>query len=233
MKIAILSDIHANLEALEAIDDSWDLLWVLGDLVNYGPNPSEAVDFVRDHAKIIVSGNHDYAIANGVDPRCSAPFREMASAMQEYTQSVLSDNQKAFLRRLPQTARAVAGGRHFFLCHAAPSNPLYAYLSQDAPEWAAEAAAAEADIILAGHTHIPCDRAIGGLRMVNPGSVGQAKHGRSEACYAVWDDGVISFRSRAYDVEKTVRKLSALPIEQRIRTALADTLREGRGPAVA
>ncbi len=164
--------------------------------------------------------------------RCSAPFREMARAMQEYTESVLSEDRKSFLRQLPQTARASAGGRRFFLCHATPSDPLYAYMPKDASEWAAEAATADADFILAGHTHNPFILNAAGLQVANPGSVGQPKHGRPEACYALWEDGVFTFRSHAYDVEKTVSKLRALPIEPRISRALAETLMTGRGPAV-
>jgi protein phosphatase len=67
-------------------------------------------------------------------------------------------------------------------------------------------------------------------RIVNPGSVGQPKHGSCEACYAVWEDGNITLKSRPYDVERTVGRLLALPIDQGIRNQLADVLRSGSPP---
>ncbi len=110
MRIAIISDIHGNLEALKAVTLPCDELWVLGDLVNDGPNPCEVVEFVRRNASLVVRGNHDHAIGFGVDSRCSAAFREMARAMQVYSESVLNDGQKAFLRELPLTAQLTVIG---------------------------------------------------------------------------------------------------------------------------
>src|SRR6185437_6640555 len=103
MKIALISDIHGNIEALTSLPETFDELWVLGDLVNYGPNPAEVVDFVREKASLVVRGNHDYAVGFGEDPRCSQPFREMAEATMQYTNSVLSRSQKEFLRDMPLT----------------------------------------------------------------------------------------------------------------------------------
>ena len=62
MRISIISDLHANLEALSALPRDYDELWVLGDLVNYGPNPAEIIDFVRSHASMIIRGNHDHSV---------------------------------------------------------------------------------------------------------------------------------------------------------------------------
>ncbi|MBI4876652.1 MAG: metallophosphoesterase family protein [Acidobacteria bacterium] len=230
MKIAIFSDIHGNLEALQSIVESWDELWVLGDLVNYGPNPVEVVDFVRRNAALAVRGNHDHAVGAAEDPRCSAAFREMAQAMKGYTESLLSDDQKAYLRRLPITAQRAVGGQRYFLCHAVPSDPLYRYCPADPALWKPEAAAANADVVLAGHTHLPFVMNLGARRVVNPGSVGQPKHGAPEACYAIWEDGVLSLRSCRYPVEKTVRKVLGLPLDLRIRRQLADVLATGLSP---
>ena len=230
MKIAILSDIHGNIEALKSVAESWDELWVLGDLVNYGPNPAEVVDFVRQNAAAVVRGNHDHAIGDGEAPRCSPRFREMAQAMQAYTESVLSDRQKAYLRQLPLSAQVEADGRRFLLCHAVPSDPLFKYGPADAAFWTPEAAAVTADILLVGHTHLPFVMDLGAQRVVNPGSVGQPKHGAPEASYAMWEDGVITLRSCRYPVEETVRKVFALPIDMRIRRELAEVLATGALP---
>src|ERR1035441_7738799 len=139
MKILIVSDIHANLEALQAVlAESHDELWVLGDLVNYGPNPCEVVELIRSHASLVVQGNHDYAIGNGSDPRCSIAFREMARAIGEYTEPLLNADQKAFLCSLPPTAARTIDGSRFFLCHATPTEPLFKYCPDDPARWAPE-----------------------------------------------------------------------------------------------
>jgi putative phosphoesterase len=233
MKIVILSDIHGNIEALRAITEPCDELWVLGDLVNYGPNPAEVVDFVRRNAALVVRGNHDHAIGTGEDPRCSAAFREMARAMQSFTEPVLSRDERAYLRQLPRTARRSVDGREFFVCHATPSDPLFDYCPPDSARWASEANAAKADIVLVGHTHLPFVLECGSKRVVNPGSVGQPKHGTPEASYAVWEDGIISLRSRPYPVEDTIRKVLALPVDTSLKTQLADVLRAGAPPVRA
>src|SRR5467141_1203249 len=101
MRILIISDLHANAEALLALPQDYDELWVLGDLVNYGPNPVETIDFVRSRASMIVRGNHDHSVGFGVDCGCSPRFRTMAEATRCYTASLLSDADKQFLRDLP------------------------------------------------------------------------------------------------------------------------------------
>ncbi len=230
MKIAIFSDIHGNLEALKSVAEPWDELWVLGDLVNYGPNPAEVVDFVQQNAAVVVRGNHDHAVGAGEDPRCSPAFREMAQAMQSYTESVLSHEQKVYLRGLPRSAQMEAGGQRFFLCHATPSDPLFKYGPAKPAFWAPETAAVSADVLLVGHTHLPFVMDLGAKRILNPGSVGQPKHGAPEACYAVWEDGAITLKSYRYPVAETVRKVIALPIDIRIRRELAGVLESGAPP---
>jgi protein phosphatase len=231
MKLLIVSDIHANLEALEAVlADSHDELWVLGDLVNYGPNPGEVVDLIRRNASLVVQGNHDYAVGNGVDPRCSTAFLEMARAMRNYTEPLLSLDRRAFLRSLPRTAARTIDGCRFFLCHATPTEPLYTYRPAEPALWAPEIGDLQADIVLTGHTHLPFTMNLDGVRIVNPGSVGQPKHGVPVACYAIWEDGHLSLRSCPYPVEETVRKVLSLPVPMEIRSQLAAVLRTGSPP---
>jgi protein phosphatase len=229
MKILIVSDIHANLEALQAVlAESHDELWILGDLVNYGPNPSEVVELVRWHASLVVQGNHDYAVGNGSDPRCSNAFREMARAMQGYTEPLLNADQRAFLSSLPRTAARTIDGYRFFLCHATPAEPLFQYCPAEPARWAPEIEGLQADIVLAGHTHLPFTMNLEKLRIVNPGSVGQPKHGAPMACYAVWDDGRLSLRWCRYPFEETVKKVCALPVPMEIRSQLAAVLLAGK-----
>ncbi|MGD0772228.1 MAG: metallophosphoesterase family protein [Candidatus Solibacter sp.] len=228
MKLLIVSDLHANLEALQAVlAESHDELWVLGDLVNYGPNPREVVDLVRTHASLVVQGNHDYAVGAGSDPQCSSAFREMARAMQSYTEPLLDADRRAFLHGLPRTAARTVGGHRFFLCHATPAEPLFRYCPAEPAPWASEIAGVQADIVLTGHTHLPFTMSLGERQIVNPGSVGQPKHGAPMACYALWEDGILSLQSRPYPVEETVRKIFSLPVPKEIRSQLAAVLRRG------
>jgi len=227
MKIAIISDLHGNLEALNALPQDYDELWVLGDLVNYGPNPSEVVDLVRRNATVVVRGNHDHAIGYGVDPQCSAAFRAMAEATGAYTNSVLTAGQKKYLGLLPLYAERVIDGSRFYLCHAVPSDPLYSYCRGDSVRWEQEAAGFPACTFFAGHTHLPFTLRFGDHQVVNPGSLGQAKHGEPRACYAVWEDGCVDLRSYGYPVEETVRKVMAMPVPEGIRKSLAEVLLGG------
>src|ERR1035437_7538155 len=231
MKLLIVSDIHANLEALQAVlAESHDELWVLGDLVNYGPNPSEVVDLVRRNASLVVQGNDDYAVGGASDPQCPSAFREMARAMQNYTEPLLNADQRALLHGLPRTAARTIDGCRFFLCHATPTEPLFQYSPSEPAQSPSEVAGVQADIVLTGHTHLPFVMTLGKQRIVNPGSVGQPKHGAPRACYALWENGSLSLQSRPYSVEDTVRKIFSLPVPMEIRSQLATVLRSGSSP---
>ena len=121
------------------------------------------------------------------------------------------------------------GGFRFLLVHATPADPLFQYC-RDPQRWPAQVRGVEADILLAGHTHLPLAISVDRLRILNPGSVGQPKHGRPEARYAVWEDGELSLRARPYDVQKTAGKLLSLPVPVGIRGQLAAVLRSGLPP---
>jgi protein phosphatase len=231
MKIAIVSDLHANIEALKSLPDDFDELWVLGDLVGYGPNPAEVIQEVRKRAALVVRGNHDNAAGTGEDPRCSDPFRAMASATLAFTSAALDFEQKAYLANLPLTAQRTVDGAHFFLCHAVPSEPLFTYCRQDSPRWRDEVANLTAGIVLVGHTHLPFVLETGGCLVVNPGSLGQPKNGLTRACYAAWQDGRIQLQSYEYAAEETIRKVLAMPVPEDVRRSLANVLRSGGKPA--
>lgn len=232
MKIVIISDIHGNFDALSALPEVYDELWVLGDLVNYGPDPAAVIDFVNSKAAVIVCGNHDYSVGFNQDPRCSARFRKMAEATRRYTDSVLSFGHKHFLRHLPPFVETRRGSTSFYVCHAVPSDPLYGYCEAESPRWLAEVENVSADIILVGHTHVPSVQSFGSRLVVNPGSLGQPKTGSPEACYAVWQDGNTELRSCSYPVEPVVAKVQALPIQDTLRDELSAILRTGEIPPV-
>ncbi|MGO9010121.1 MAG: metallophosphoesterase family protein [Bryobacteraceae bacterium] len=227
MRVLIISDLHANLESVRALPTNFDRLWVLGDLVNYGPNPAEVIEFVRENAAIVVRGNHDHSVGFDEDPRCSARFRAMAEETRRYTRSVLSEEQRQYLRNLRLNATTAVERSRFFMCHAVPRDPLFEYRQEESPLWQADEVGSGIDIELVGHIHIPFRRFLERRMVVNPGSVGQPKHGRAEACYAIWQDGKITLESSAYDVEQTVEKLRRLPLSPAVFDDLAFVLRNG------
>jgi protein phosphatase len=231
VRALIISDLHANLEAVAALPPDFDRLWVLGDLVNYGPNPAEVIEFVRERAAIVVRGNHDHSIGFDEDPRCSARFRAMAEETRRYTRSVLSEEHRRYLRDLPLQATVAAAGAQFLMCHAAPPNPLFEYRREESPLWLADEVAPGVDVELVGHTHLPFRRVLENRLLVNPGSVGQPKHGRAEACYAIWQDGRITLGGAPYDVERTVAKLRRLSLSADVFEDLAFVLRNGSVPS--
>ena len=231
MRICIISDLHGNIEALSALPTDYDELWVLGDLVNYGPDPAATIEFVRSRAALVICGNHDNAVALGVDYRCSPRFRAMAQTIGTYTRAALSADHQHFLQELPKCARRKIDGRTFFLCHATPSDLLYEYRLPDSPLWAQEEEySADVDVVLAGHTHLPFVRAVGPRIVANPGSLGQSKAGDARARYAIWHDGHIELKAYDYPVETTISKLKSLPISSEVKRDLVHVLRTGTSP---
>ncbi len=226
MKIVIISDVHGNLEALRGLPETYNELWILGDLVNYGPEPAAVVDFAEASSTIVVRGNHDHAIGFDEDTHCVVRCQRMAEVTSQYTTSVLNGNQKQFLRGLPLHKELRRQNTNFYLCHAKPSDPLYGYCPADSPEWINEVRTVSADVLLVGHTHKPSMLRIGESLIVNPGSLGQSKTGKPEACYAVWEDGSFQLKSYRYPVAKTVAKLRALSFPPDVEQELV-TLLEG------
>lgn len=233
MRVLIIADLHANLEAISALPSNFDRLWVLGDLVNYGPNPAEVIEFVREKAAVVVRGNHDHSVGFDQDPRCSARFRAMAEETRRYTLSVLNQEDRQYLRNLPLRAAMAMEGSRFSMCHAVPRDPLFEYRPEESRLWLADEIGSDVHIELVGHTHMPFRRFLETHMVVNPGSVGQPKHGRAEACYAIWQDGKITLGSAAYDVERTVAKLRRLALPAAVFEDLAFVLRNGSVPPTA
>ena len=227
MRVLIVSDLHANIEAIESLPSGYDQLWVLGDLVTYGPDPAKVIDFVRRNASIVVRGNHDHSIGFGEDPRCSARFVSMAKETGQHTLSILSGADRQYLRNLPLKATAQVANTTFLLCHATPSDPLYEYRKEDSPLWFDDWAGSDADVVLVGHTHLPFARRINERLIVNPGSVGQPKHGLPEARYAIWEDGLLTLASASYPFEETIRKIQQMPLSREVQEDLASVLRNG------
>ena len=240
MQVAVVSDIHSNLAALEmvlaAIDQEGpDEIWCLGDVVGYGPKPNECCALIRARADICLGGNHDLAVRGTID---LGEFSGDAAVAARWTAGVLSDESRAFLNTLePQGERA-----EIALYHGSARDPVWEYVLSD------EAAAATLTlsprpIVLVGHSHVALevqwidDALDGGLAaagtevpldgrvLLNPGSVGQPRDGDPRAAYLILDldGGTAAFHRIAYDVDRTQAEMR----EARLPEALAARLLHG------
>jgi predicted phosphodiesterase len=252
MRIALISDIHANLPALEAVLDDirrrgdTAATYHLGDLVGYAAWPDETVDRIRAEGISGVAGNYDSTVATDYkhcgckyeDPRQEA----LSHLGYDWTRRHISAETKAFLGALPfrLDVRPLGGhlpGPRMILVHGAPTlNTLYwtADRSDDfCLKMAAQAGAQPGDVICFGHTHVPWTRAVEGIHFVNTGSVGRPKDGDWRAGYVVLSiDGDrvdAEFVRVEYDVERAMDAIrrSDLPDD------FAEYLRTGGKPAPA
>ena len=225
MKTLILSDIHGNLPALEAIfseEQDFDQCLFLGDVVDYGPFPKECIFSLKYHMDIGVIGNHDNAIVHNVDCGCRGDFRVASVETRIWHRSILAPEDIDFLTGLPKTNHTLIDGLEIQLAHAAPDGNLMRYLKIEDLEKTIKDIAA--DLILLGHTHIQYEKRIGNSLVVNPGSVGLARDGGS-ACYALLADGQIQLKRLEYDVDRTIAAILAAPLSEQSKTFLTAVLR--------
>lgn len=227
MKILLLADIHANWPALSAIDESFDACLFLGDLVDYGSNPAPCIDWVRANARFAVRGNHDHAVAQRIVAKGGSGFRELAAATRPLNWRVLAPHHLKYLARLPVTASFVLDGLRFLLVHATPRDPLDEYLIDDPAGWNLRLQGIEADIVCVGHSHVQFHLDLNGVQIVNPGSVGQPRDGDPRCAYAVIEDGRISFRRVAYDIDAAVLQMREAGIEPHALALAESALRTG------
>ncbi len=235
MKILLLSDIHGNWPALQAVlaaEPGVDQILCLGDLVNYGPQPAECVKWAMETLTPdwLIQGNHDRAVGLDEDPRCSVAYIPLAAATQQLTQRVLNVEMKQFLAGLQPLQRFKLDAAICVACHAVPSNPLYEYLTeQSSPTlWESELNTVNfPDFLFVGHTHLPMKSHCRRTLIVNPGSVGQPKDGDPRAAYAIWEDGEVTLRRAAYDVEETIRAYRSTGLDAHTVSVLTEVLRTG------
>jgi predicted phosphodiesterase len=220
VRIGILSDIHANLVALEAVLEQIgqvDELWVCGDSVGYGPDPSDVLALLLERKAVIVAGNHDRAVATGADLEL---FNPPAAVAARTHQKWLSAAERDALAALPRTIET----DDVTLCHGSLRDPLWEYVTNPRSA-AASLALAKTSHCCAGHTHVPAlfrsdAKQPGRVRyetpyplepraFLNPGSVGQPRDGDPRAAYAILDlaAGTVTFHRSPYRVDETQRRI--------------------------
>jgi predicted phosphodiesterase len=238
MRILLLSDIHGNIDALDGVlarleRASWwpERTFVMGDLVDYGPAPQPVIDWARDRADAIVSGNHDYAAGTGQDCRSTPLFHELAVVTREDFRSHAGPEALSWLGQLPLTRTLDIGSDRWQLVHATLRDPLFEYVPATAPEevWRAAIAPRRPDVsaVLVGHSHEPFIRTIDNVTILNPGSVGLPKDDDPRASFATWEDGRFTLHRIEYDTEAAVRRYEPMAIPDAAKRGLAAVIRTG------
>ncbi|MEM7008256.1 MAG: metallophosphoesterase family protein [Thermodesulfobacteriota bacterium] len=232
MKILILSDIHANWYALEAILDkeSYDSIIFLGDVVDFGPSPKNCIKFLMKSSKARfwgVRGDHDHAMAYGINSKCPSELHIISAATREWGEGFLSSEEVGFLRRLPIHNEFSIDSMNFELVHGVDID-----ITQDHPENIDHISSAKRDeaglnYILVGHSHKPYIKSLGTTVILNPGSVGQPRDLNPRASYAVIDDGVPYIRRVSYDIERTVNDLNRSKLPKAFTNQLSSMLYSG------
>ncbi len=242
MRYLIISDIHANLTAFQAVlEDAgtlgkdYDFVWCLGDVVGYGPDPNECVDLLRSLPHLCLAGNHDWAALGRLDVRT---FNTDARKAVTWTRETLTDANLAFLEALPTTF--VLGD--FTLVHGSPREPVWEYIL-DPLVAALNFPHYETPYCLVGHTHTPvifklasqkgeCEpvsptynaqtQLDGKRQIINPGSVGQPRDSDPRAAYAILDAErqMWEFRRIPYDIKAVQERMRQAAMPDRLVTRL-------------
>ena len=240
MRVAVISDIHANLPALEATAEAIrheepDAVWCLGDVVGYGASPNECCSWTAAHTAVCLAGNHDLGVLGTLD---LSDFAGDAAAAAEWSRGVLTSDARAFLAALGSSI--VVDGVGLF--HGSPRDPVWEYvLSWEAAHDAILDSGTEITVV--GHSHVPLaipdggpaegGVAAGGTEvdlgsarwLLNPGSVGQPRDGDPRAAWMLLDLGArhASFRREPYDVARAQEAIRAAGLPD----ALAERLAHG------
>lgn len=230
MRVAVIADIHSNLEALDAVlADLKDLkeIWCLGDVVGYGPNPNECCEIIKNRAKYCVAGNHDWGVMGKTD---LSWFNIFAVEAIKITQKILNEKSRIFLENLLEIKKL----DEVILVHGSVKNPITEYIFETHQ---AEVSFANFSrrFCFVGHTHYPVVfiKENGVVEIVphfqkkikfkedcryiiNPGSVGQPRDGDWRASFGIFDDQNLTFEWRRieYPVKKTQEKMRKLGLPQ-------------------
>ncbi|MEO5963863.1 MAG: metallophosphoesterase family protein [Candidatus Limnocylindrales bacterium] len=237
MRVAVLSDIHANLAALDAVlaaVPSVDEVWQLGDVVGYGPEPDAVVARLRDIGALGVRGNHDAAAIGSLDIES---FNVDARRAMEWTRLAIDDATRTWLAALPERVEREG----FTLVHGSPRDPIWEYVTST-PVARAGIAAMATPFGLHGHTHVPIaflehDGQMetmspgagsritfdGHRVLLNPGSVGQPRDGIPTASWLLLDTdaGAATWHRTAYDVSAVQRSMTGAGLPDRLVARLA------------
>ncbi len=227
MMMAVLSDIHANLEALSAVISDTKKRGIkniifLGDAVGYGPDPEVVVEILKSECISMIAGNHDRAV---IEPELDEYFNEIARLAIVWTRSVLSERVKRFFKNLPFVSRYKHNEIDILSVHASPREPEKWHYILTLRDAQINFYYFNEKICFIGHSHYPfvVERADSGeltvrtdnpfilkdncRYIINAGSVGQPRDGDPRACYVIFNGREIEFIRLQYDLKKTQKKM--------------------------
>ncbi len=229
MRIAVISDIHGNFEALKTVfcnikEKNADTIVCLGDLTGYGPYPNEVIDFIKEKRILNILGNYDAAV---IEEKFNyIRDTEVNNFCMPWAAKELTKENKEYLKSLPKQISIAFKQKEICFVHGSNRN-INEYLKEDSKE--AEEALKEfkGDVLVCAHTHIPYKKAYGNKILLNDGSIGKPKIGRPNGTYIIIDiqngNLNVEFIEFEYDYEKTARAME----EKGIHVKCIDNIRTG------
>lgn len=236
MRFAVIGDIHSNLPALESVIEdinrnNVDFIVSTGDLVGYAPFPNEVIDLMRSYHIISIQGNYDKAIGNkellcGCDYQDSKML-ELASLSVQFTNQAINDENRKYLKYLPEQIIIKTGDFEIMVVHGSPRK-INEYLYEDSVELDAITKNISQNVLICGHIHLPYYKILNGKHVINSGSLGKPKHGNPNAVYILANiegtDLSAQIIEVPYDVEQTAQAIENNPI---LPNEFAEMIRKG------
>jgi putative phosphoesterase len=228
VRIGVISDIHSNYDALQAVlsaTGDCDALICLGDLVGYGAQPNEVVSEIRSlRPKAIVMGNHDCAVSTGE----TSGFVPHAVQAVEWTRKNISSENLSYIASLRTKVTCTTDGAKIAMAHGSPRDPLNEYIYPDTAEFILRSLVEDSGgtVLLLGHTHVPFVRKFDSMLLGNPGGVGQPRDGDARASYAILEpfaEPEFQIHRVVYDVDAAAHRIIAAGLPK----LLADRLHLG------
>lgn len=227
MRIALIADIHANLQAFAAVtadagSRKAEMIWNAGDFLGYGPNPEEVVQWNKKACILSILGNYDHKV---LKLRQTGELKTKSSLKRfafQWTLDQLSKDSRQYLRSLPESIRIQYAGWKILLVHGSPSSREEPLTTDTTEERLIELEqAAQVDIILCGHSHVPFSRKVNNTWFINPGSVGRQDDGDYRASYALLELAPeslqVTHRRLDYNIKATLDEMERKDLPEAFR----------------
>lgn len=225
MRTLIIADVHANLSALTALPRA-DLIICAGDVVTFGPDPSNCIEWLTARRALCVRGDEDDAIGNDTEHQLPQRLSQAGLAARAWTAAALTRDERGWLSGLPPEIETVVDRVRVGVVHAYPGDYNRYLCPNDEELHRLTRAFPHADVIVIGHTHRPGLWRYRGKIILNPGSVGQPLI-PGKACYALLQSGKIKLGSVAYDHTHVIQQLNNCGLEAAAVSCCAEELRRG------
>ncbi len=206
MQIGLISDVHSNLIALKKVlSELKDVEMIIhaGDIVGYNPYPNEVIELFKKENIFSILGNHDRAVITGN----TSGFNPVAAEAVQWTRNVLSDENMGFLKTLKKRKKIKIDNADIAVIHGSPwDDDEYVYENDLSSLFLDEV---NAEVLVYGHTHVPCIKKFDNRIIINPGSVGQPRDKNPKASFAVFDTDkkIVEIKRTDYDIKAVMQKI--------------------------